>query len=63
MQKLKVGIIGLNFGLSCHLPAFKKNKKCKVIALCSRNINKAKISAKKNNIPFFLINGNICWIV
>ena len=53
MQKLKVGIIGLNFGLSCHLPAFKKNKKCKVIALCSRNINKAKISAKKNNIPFF----------
>ena len=53
MRKLKVGIIGLKFGLSCHLPAFKKNNKCKVIALCSENLNKVKLSAKKNNIPYF----------
>ena len=53
MQKLKIGIIGLNFGLNCHLPSFKKNKKCKVIALCSTNLNKAKIAAKKNSIQFF----------
>jgi predicted dehydrogenase len=53
MQKLKVGIIGLEFGLSCHLPAFIKNKKCDVIALCSKKKNKAKLAAKKNNIPYF----------
>ena len=30
MKKLKVGIIGLEFGATCHLPAFKKNNKCKL---------------------------------
>ena len=53
MKKLKVGIIGLEFGATCHLPAFKKNNKCKIIALCSNNLKKAKFLAKKNNIPYF----------
>ena len=48
MKKLKVGIIGLEFGATCHLPAFKKNNKCKIIALCSNNLKKAKFLAKKN---------------
>ena len=47
MKKLKVGIIGLEFGATCHLPAFKKNNKCEVIALCSNNLKKAKFLAKK----------------
>ena len=53
MKKLKVGIIGLEFGATCHLPVFKKNNKCEVIALCSNNLKKAKSLAKKNNIPYF----------
>ena len=47
MKKLKVGIIGLEFGATCHLPVFKKNNKCEVIALCSNNLKKAKSLAKK----------------
>ena len=53
MKKLKVGIIGLEFGATCHLPAFKKNNKCEVTALCSNSLNEAKFLAKKNNIPYF----------
>ena len=47
MKKLKIGIIGLEFGATCHLPVFKKNNKCEVIALCSNNLKKAKFLAKK----------------
>ena len=59
MQKLKIGIIGLNFGLNCHLPSFKKNKKCKVIALCSTNLNKAKIAAARAGTASSLITHSI----
>ena len=66
MKKLKVGIIGLEFGATCHLPAFKKNNKCEVIALCSNNLKKAKFLAKKIVSRIFLINGEKClpiWIL
>ena len=30
MKKLNVAIIGAGFGVTSHLPAFKRNKHCKV---------------------------------
>mgnify|MGYP000866729235 CR=1 FL=1 len=56
MKKLKVGIIGLGFGVTSHLPAFKSNKKCEVIALCSKNLKKGEIFKKKNNIKHYFSN-------
>ena len=59
MKKLKVGIIGLEFGATCHLPVFKKNNKCEVIALCSNNLKKAKSLAKKNDIGMVFQHFNL----
>ena len=56
MKKLKVGIIGLGFGVTSHLPAFKSNKYCEVIALCSKNLEKGEIFRKKNNIKHYFPN-------
>ena len=50
MKKLNVAIIGVGFGVTSHLPAFKRNKHCKVIALCSRNLKKSNFLKNKNNI-------------
>ena len=52
MKKFKVAIIGSGFGLSSHLPAFKKNKYCKVIAVCTRNSKKNLLIKKKYNIEY-----------
>ena len=56
MKKLKVGIIGLGFGVTAHLPAFKSNKYCEVTALCSKNLEKGEIFRKKNNIKHYFPN-------
>ena len=56
MKKLKVGIIGLGFGITSHLPAFKRNKFCNVIALCSKNSKKGQVLKEKNNIRYYFNN-------
>ena len=54
MKKLKIGIIGSGFGLNCHLPSFRQNKNCEVLALCSKKCKqRAKISKKKWNKKLF----------
>ena len=56
MKKLNVAIIGAGFGVTSHLPAFKRNKHCKVIALCSRNLKKSNFLKNKNNIKYYFNN-------
>ena len=56
MKKLKIGIIGSGFGLNCHLPSFRQNKNCEVLALCSKNASKGQKLAKKNGIKNYFNN-------
>ncbi len=44
-----VGIIGLGFG-QAHLPAFQANG-CEVVAVCQRNVEKARAIARKYGVP------------
>ena len=48
---INIGIIGLNFAVNVHLPAFKLNKNCKIYGIVSKNITNAKLIAKQYNIP------------
>ena len=56
MKKLKVAIIGSGFGLTSHFPAFKKNKYCEVVALCTKNPKKGLLIKKRNNIKYYFDN-------
>jgi len=56
MKKLQVGIIGLGFGITSHLPAFRKNKYCEVVALSCKNSKKGNLLKKKNKIKYFFNN-------
>jgi predicted dehydrogenase len=50
-EKLRVGIIGLGWGLSVHLPALRSIPEFEVVALCSRTREKVEEAALENNIP------------
>ena len=41
-KKIKVAIVGSNFGLKCYLPVVKKINKLDLKVICSRNIDKIK---------------------
>jgi predicted dehydrogenase len=48
-----VGIIGLGYGLSVHLPALRRDPRVHVRALCARNENKVQEAAKTADVPQF----------
>jgi predicted dehydrogenase len=53
---IKVGQIGLNFGLKTHIPSFKNDKRFKITSVCSRNLLKAKKVSVESNIPHYTNN-------
>lgn len=52
MRKIRVGIIGLGFGLHVHVPAFKSHSDIEVVALCGRDQDKVRLAANSQNIPY-----------
>jgi len=48
---IRVGIIGLNYGLQVHLPAYKANPKYEVMAVCARTPGVAEAVAREHTIP------------
>ncbi|MGZ6441807.1 MAG: Gfo/Idh/MocA family oxidoreductase [Pseudobdellovibrionaceae bacterium] len=50
MQQLRVGVIGLGFGQSVHIPVFKNNPQCKVVAVGSTRLEKAQMVAGTHGI-------------
>lgn len=50
-SRLKIGIIGLGFGGAVHVPAFRQDLRCQVIAIAGRNKEKAANLAKDLEIP------------
>ena len=53
---IKIGQIGLNFGLHGHIPAFLNDSRFQLVSLCSKNIQNAKEASQKLNIPHFTDN-------
>ncbi len=46
-----VGIVGSNYGRLVHLPAFRLDARCKVVALAGRNFARTAEFAKADNVP------------
>lgn len=50
-NKINIGIVGSNFAVNVHVPAFRLNNNCHVLGITANNLEQTKIIAAKNNIP------------
>jgi predicted dehydrogenase len=50
-DRLRVGVIGLRFGSQVHIPAFRSDPRCDVIALAGRDAGKAADIARALDVP------------
>jgi predicted dehydrogenase len=50
-QSLKVGIISANWGVKCHLPAWRAVEGVEVVAICTSRESSARAAATANSIP------------
>ena len=48
---VRVGVIGLRFGGQVHVPAFRSDARCEVMALAGRDPGKAAAAARELNVP------------
>ena len=48
---LRLGIVGCNFGLAVHMPAFRADRRCEVVALAGSNLPRARELARAANVP------------
>lgn len=52
-QPIRVGVIGLGFGGSVHVPAFRLDDRCVVGAICGRNAERTRRTAEELEIPLW----------
>lgn len=50
-MKLNVGIVGIGFGQQVHVPAFRNNPQCEVVAICASSLERAEKVAERLQIP------------
>jgi predicted dehydrogenase len=50
-RKIRVGIIGVGLGQHVHVPAFRSDPRCEVVAICSTNAERAAEVAASLDIP------------
>lgn len=50
MEKVRVGIIGIGFGQQVHVPAFRRNLRCEVKAICASSRDRAAAVAERLGI-------------
>ena len=50
---VRVGVIGLRFGGQVHVPAFRSDERCEVMALAGRDPGKAAAAARELHVPAF----------
>jgi predicted dehydrogenase len=50
-RRIRVGVIGLRFGSQVHIPAFRSDTRCEVIALAGRDAGKAAGVARDLGVP------------
>jgi len=53
---IRLGQIGLGFGLQVHIPSFQADKRFKLVSICSKNINKVKKVAKNLGVEHYTTN-------
>lgn len=41
MDKIRIGVIGVGFGQHVHVPAFRMNSRCEVVAICASTLQRA----------------------
>ncbi|MET4261091.1 putative dehydrogenase [Bradyrhizobium sp. S3.12.5] len=49
---IRIGIVGCNYGRLVHLPAFRLDRRCEVVALAGSNVARTAELARAANIPF-----------
>jgi hypothetical protein len=50
-ERLRVGIISANWGVTAHLPAWRANPDVEVVAICTAHRETAEAAAKAHKIP------------
>jgi len=50
-DKIRVGVVGIGFGQQVHVPAFRADERCEVVAICASNLSRASQIAGKLDIP------------
>ncbi|NER51889.1 MAG: Gfo/Idh/MocA family oxidoreductase [Symploca sp. SIO1A3] len=50
-SKIRVGVVGIGFAQQVHVPAFRADERCEVVAICASNLARASKVAGKLDIP------------
>ena len=50
-EKIRVGIISANWGITAHLPAWRANPDVEVVAICTAHRETAEAAARAHHIP------------
>lgn len=48
---IRVGVIGIGFGQQAHVPAFRRNSRCRVEGICASSTRRARVVADRLGIP------------
>jgi predicted dehydrogenase/GT2 family glycosyltransferase len=51
LDLIRVGIVGIGFGQQVHVPAFRLDPRCEVVALCSKALERTQAVANRLEIP------------
>ena len=51
MSALRIGVIGVGFGQQVHVPAFRADARCQVVAICARRREHAAYVAEQLDVP------------
>jgi len=50
-EPLRIGVIGVGFGQRVHVPAFRADARCRVVAICARSREHAVRAAERLDVP------------
>ncbi len=50
-QPISVGVIGIGYGQQVHIPAFRLDDRCQVVAVCASSVERAREVASRQAIP------------
>jgi predicted dehydrogenase len=48
---VRIGVIGVGFGQQVHVPAFRTDSRCQVVAICARTLERAERVANQLGVP------------
>lgn len=51
MDRIQIAVVGSGFGSQVHVPAWRSDPRCRVIAICARDLSHAQAAAARLEIP------------